>query len=555
MFDRRRIGATLAVVCSLVGGCSLLGEFGTERCQSPQDCAGYGLVNAQCVAGNCTRQSSPTTDAGDAATTVDADAGPAAECTGHGSCTAKAGVPSACVDGRCQVAMVPGVCPWVAGEQLLADTSVVLGAFTYVDGVVNTSPGIIAIQQALNEINANGGLPAGPGRPARPVSVVVCQVNAPSDAAKGIEHLTKTLHVPIVYGMVESADLDSIRERVVLSKTLVLSLLANDTKLRAVDFQNLLWFGIGPLPDTAPGLNAAVKAAEAKVRATTGTDVKVAVFASKARDMQEVANGLEAAGTFNGRSYADNKTMDLYGRYDVNGLYTQPGQNYATEVQAITQTLKADIVVGIGGDEITQLVETLEGVPYRVEWVLGQFVRYRHRLLDPIAKVWDTAGVRARIRGVDFAGDRGLMTAYEANVADSYPTQQQKRQGHNYLYDGTYLAALAMHATPGRFPRGDEVSGSMSRLFTGVKLFDVPSNDGYRDAVAALSGGESIRLRGTTGEIVVSDSAAKPPRNRTMGLSLFCIAKPSAGVYELRYYAASYNAGTGQFGAIDPACP
>lgn len=539
-----------ALASSVLVGCLLVGNFDTTRCSTNADCAGRGLRNYQCREGNCLPGFPSNDDAARDAT----EEAVVAECTTRADCPGNASsIPTECVIGKCQEVQRNDVgCGYLAGLKAFKDPrTVLLGAYAN-----SSTGGRYAIEFAVQEINAAGGLPSRTGPP-RPLAVLVCNRDDPALMTAGAaDHLFGTLRTPIVFGQIASAELTKLAPRAVMSDSVLLSTLGNDQTTRLLDgpSQARLWYLVDQLAAVAPIYKPTLALAEANARTRNGNaPITIGFVAAKGANTQALAaklldsNPATAILSFNG---TDTPASSTFHRYpDIESKYYAKGTDYSGLVQSLFDA-RHSVIIGVADDELTQdIVLGVEkkykasGITPAPFWILSPLNRYSAKDYTSILSQQNT--FPSRVVGVDFSGDAAALKAFDARFATTLTsTLAADRAGFNVLYDATFVAAMAVAGAEDG-ARGTALVAVLPRALAanGTAVVVGPAPTAETNPFTILAGGGATKLSGTSGLFKVDPST----RSRAMGASLYCFS----GSSELRYYDVSFD-GSALSGA--PSC-
>jgi ABC-type branched-subunit amino acid transport system substrate-binding protein len=540
---RRLLAFTSAA--AFAAGCSLVGNFSTERCSNDGDCANKRLAGYVCRSGNCEPGGSPVNDAGD-----EGDGAKPSDCTTNDECSRRAAdVPTACVQGACVTVEVPGACTLLAKDRFRQPNGILLGAF--VEGNPSSAVGTINVDLALSEINNAGGVPTPEGP--RYVSVVACTKEKPDLVKSAAAHLIDDLRVPAIFGQVESAELKELVPKARASNVLVVATLANDASLRTgVSDDGLLWYATDDIARLAASYGPLLARMETAIRASNGDkDVKIALLETDSFETKALASALLDSATIkvNGRTLRDNRDGApklLTHVTQIPSLYRSPSADYQSYAEEVTQA-QPDIVIGANGDELVlKLLPAIEqawGGGPRPRYVASPLSRYNLQLYKVIQNdLSPPPRVVVRFFGLDFSGDAEVYRDYDDRLASYLSTTPDRpREGFNLLYDTTYLVTYAARAAlkEGGLD-GRRMANGMKRLVQGdpgyVGTRTVAGRPAYTEIMSGLAQSATFTLRGTTGAFAI-DPATRD--RRQPNASVYCARTSVTGVTRFVFYSVA----------------
>lgn len=558
-FKLSRPIATAAIAVA-IASCTLLGSRDIEQCDTAADCVGAKVtasspgVAAICVDHLC---AAPGAEAGAPATEGGADAIADAPpdtskgCVLRRDCTTPGDL---CVDGTC-VPLVDapgGVCQVLntaSTPAYLEEGAPIIGIYTFAPG--SSLPALKAADKALQEINID--LPK-----ERRITAVFCNKRERiglTSAQAAIDFLAKR-KIPLVLGQFEASELGAIDPKGLA----VWSTLGNLPGLQqaAADGGAPSDAGVVPyrflvdeIQTLAPAfegaLDEAAKRAD-KIRAINPPEsIKIAIVRNEQTETGLLADRLvdeiallqagssvrvvvsQIASAFDAPGAPDNSTL-------INEL--KGGNPPATQ---------PDVIIALGGDEITGLMRELEGLggwpaaSPRPVWVVGTRAKFAVGVFGdlPLATL---VNLRTRFIGVDFSGDRANHDAYRLKLP-----AVQHAGSFDHVYDAVYAAAFASErAHFGRSAGAGPISGAdLTRAFDDVFLplgsagADLTGAGEFVKGVTAIETGLTISFKGATGPFLFSTDGG---RTRRMGApSYFCFKRTVGGNglpgnAELSYY-------------------
>jgi hypothetical protein len=222
---------------------------------------------------------------------------------------------------------------------------------------------------------AQGGIPPLPGKKARPIVVVACDIpiGRQDTHSKATDHLIDDVGVPMMFGPLTSPWIAYALNRAVPKGIAVMSPDATPKNFSA-GYADGLFFSNGVPPGTVLGGSLLPAEQEKLLRAAGKTgDIKVALMTTGLASDFEIGSGFYKNVTFNGKSAKDNGDNYLEADFGDLSSVSTPEQSvdFARAVGAI-QTFKPDIIAcfASGCDKAAAAVEkTLH--PY---WVFSSIM-------------------------------------------------------------------------------------------------------------------------------------------------------------------------------------
>jgi hypothetical protein len=453
-------------------GCSLMFDTSRPQCSSSRDCLALaktepGLEGSSCVSGVC------AVGAGQAG----AGGGSSGECTHHSDCVeAHDGEPFLCRDGAC-VGLKSGDCSYIIEADRLKDSDdvVLIGAFAGMEASQPTaSVSLMSYEMAFEEFNSDYAESA-----KRTFVGVVCQGVQTGGYSSSINHLTKTLKVPVLLAALPAKELGDEFVRVFGStNTFFLSPNSSDSQLLNINDRNRLWHMLGRASDLAPGYSAL---AQLVMEQVTPQPVKVAIVVNDLRAMEDMGDYVSSNLKVNGHSVADSLRQglgDVSSIGNVQSALLSPNPDVG-ELLGSLKTFKPDVILALTSSEFVDTV--LEPL----ELAASSWDRAPRYVMSPYAYNLPALGellkkkseLASRIVGVNFAGadDDSLNDESgdeKQSLNDQYFVRLSQKMkgmaqpGYENFYDAAWFGILSVVAVGKNIPTitGDLAARGMLRL-------------------------------------------------------------------------------------------
>lgn len=396
-------------------------------------------------------------------------------------------------------------------------------------GAAAKSPAIYNYELALDELNANGGLPDVKGV-RHPLAAIICN-NDPSVAAsdpgfyhRTLIHLVDEIGVKaIVADLAPDALIDAFHQtQKEGKKVFFLSPGAANNELVTLNDQGLVWTMLGPPKDLAPGYADLLRRIETLIHKSIepAATLRVATVlnddATEADHelLTELYQAILPKLSFNGAS----ATSQL----DQNYRELHLGAGDAGTASAIGDAIVAfapHVVISMTGTPFTsqkdgvmlEAITKVGGGPGRGLWTdhtypffIGSPINaaatndYFGILLSHTAYLYPV--LSNRLLGIEIAGadDRGLYTDYVKRLRAAHADAVE---GFENYYDAIYYLAYSVYVAGVEKPLdGANISSGMGRMSSGT-TFDVGPGDIEAIFQALKSRDVSIKLIGTGGSL------------------------------------------------------
>ncbi|HVH46777.1 MAG TPA: hypothetical protein VM925_30755 [Labilithrix sp.] len=583
-----------ALVC---GACSLfvVGDLSTEQCTTNADCRRFGAAYT-CSAGTCISPSAPD---GATADGNAADAAPA--CQSNAQCIDENfGEPYICDKtagsttlGKCLSIKQEG-CQFVYPEEELRDENtvpVIFGAFMPLvnESAPMSAPIALAYKLALKEIQTAGGLSGGAGSKRKTMAAIFCD-SGPENVKKGVQHLTRTLHVPAVISLFSQTDMTTLFQDD-LGPTGTFTLNPQDTTeaLKVIDAQQLLWHLLGTPQDVALAYRPLVAKAETYVRSKNsipgGTPTRVAIVSTDTPTETAIAGLIREPFTapgrgiqFNGKDWdgngVDARFLKIASREET------PNTTYGADIDAIADFGPDIVILLTSSHELAPFVGAVNvnndslyepgldakikakavdaGGPARLPVYLlgprnarsGEFLAYlKSEHTEPSTQKYQ------RFLGLQYAGaadkpnPQSQYQQYLKRAADENPTPAAllaARSTENY-YDAIYWLAYGLYAAgPGAPVNGASFAQGVRKLLAGPEIYPGPTTEITKSFLAISASATGTTFMGALG---------KPSFDTASGAQLsvgavYCYEKDIVdGQFKPKYDTYRYDRTTGQFTA------
>lgn len=492
----------LALALAALASCTLFGSRDVEQCTKNSDCARSPLQPAICSGGLCVRGAAVDTG-------VDAPA----DVVVQQSCsvTTDCASPNLCVSGVCRSLIDPNNSEsgcgliYPEGEKYRQDPDVLfVGVYVATGPNVGTELSMAPVRLAIDEINQSG---------VRIVAVLCDKLKKQPGLA--LDHIA-SLQIPVLLGQFESDTLASLVAKGVDKNVLVWSTLGNDQlgPLETLDAGALFLDRLGTL---APALATATSQ---RVAQRDAGDSKIVVLSGgPAQDVTEL------------------KQQALATSADAGVPVTTFDSPLSSANQQAVREMHPAIIIGLGGDEIAQDIEKLEGdesyTPPRANYIVASRTKFNASSFTNIVTLQGGPSLSdfpRRFLGVDFGGDRAKHAAFAQRLGSAV---KPGARSFDLLYDAIYVAALsavAPRAAGAGKPKAPFTREDLVRGFVAIHGGDASQpidvgREGSQSFIAGattISGGQSIRFNGVTGAWTFDPTL--PHRRTNMGSSFFCLS-------------------------------
>jgi len=524
-----------AAVLPLLAACSLLVTTSGVQCNTNDDCAARGFVDA----------GGPVVCTSDHVCVGPGVGGP---CATNAECmTRNGGAPAICrQDTKTCEALLSADCPKVYGDPS-NDDAIVLGGLYTLSGV-NQSSGsarMQSIELAIDDFTQTVvGLPGGSGGKPRPLVLVECDDQSDNGHATDAANHLIEVGVPAIIGPGGSGLATAVIQNATIpAGVLVVSASATSTSLSGI---NSLFWRTAPsdtvqaiaMQDQIGAIDTAFKTANPTI-----TKLKLAI----AYQNNTYGTGLYGAVTtglqLNGVALTDASNNGFFDPLQYDATSLDPSSAAATVVA------NADnLVVGIGTTEIITKFLT----PIETNW-LGATARPFYLFSDAgekpemLTAVTGNDALRARIRGTVPGTNNTLFGAFSIQYQGKYGSSANVF-GMAGSYDALYLIAYDIVSLGTQPITGASLAGAMSKMVGGQKLAVGASN--IKTALQVLESGNAIDIDGASGplDFDLNQHEAKSD------ITVWCISKDGTGnpvfASSGRYYDAPSQSMKGTF-----SCP
>jgi branched-chain amino acid transport system substrate-binding protein len=422
-----------------------------------------------------------------------------------GSDAAASSVPSVCVkpEGRC-VPLLSEDCTTVTGDYLNEDAIVIGSLFSITGAQAETN---VHRQQsamlAVEEINAAGGVPAGPtSARGRPLVLVSC--DEVTNLLRAGTHLTRELKVPAIVGPNTSQDtLDLSNMLSIAAGTIVLSPTAVASSISDLLDNQLTWLMVPSDVQRAPLMIAQLGELERTLATARGkTSLRLGVI------FRNDALGSGTRIALNTLVWNGKPLVDAIGAGDVR---IDPYDFKQTDQSALVDAYTAfapDVIVLAGTAEaVTNIM-----MPLEARWETGEGgagARPYYMLIDSsktpdlLTAVTGKDELRQRIRGTGITSTAESAPVYDAFKLDyelRFPGSPSSISGMGPAYDAAYAIAYALAATHGQPIDGATIAGGLRTLSGGASVLPIGPTK-ILAAFQKLVAGESITAVGTFGPL------------------------------------------------------
>jgi branched-chain amino acid transport system substrate-binding protein len=433
---------------------------------------------------------------------------------GAGGAAPEGPVAAVCIkpEQRC-AALLSEDCDGITGDYT-NDNAIVLGSLFSTKGAqaATNIPRQQAAALAIEQINAIGGIPAGPGSDqSRPLVLVSCDET--TDLVRAAEHLVKDLKVPAIVGPNTSQDtLDVSNKVTVPGGTVVITPTAVASSITALNDKDLTWLMVPSDVQRAPLMIAQLNEMEEALKLERNKEtIKLGiVFRNDALGVgtRTSLNDLK----LNGKSLTD--AINLGNHVEIDGYVGAAADQQAIVTKYLT--FKPDIIVLAGTAEAVSKVM----VPLEEQWVGEE--RPSYMLIDStkvpelITATTNNESLRLRVRGTGITpGPSGKNSPYEAynGFKIDYDVRYQGGtatiSGMGPSHDAAYAIGLALAATKDMPVSGASIAAGLRKLASGpTKLTTLGTN--LLSAFQKLAAGTGITAVGSFGVLDWdSDGAVK----------------------------------------------
>jgi hypothetical protein len=498
----------LSLVCSVqVLNCTLLSELDVNQCEQSTEC-----ISATGAWGRCEQSRCVTTGCASNAECVAVD--PRFPiCQRHG--------------GECVPLMSEGPeCPASSNydpgtmDSLTAEDLILIGAFT---PSVRTPTGL-SLELAVQELNANGGLP-GIGA-IKPVLVVECDG---SMAMAAMRHLVDALGVHAIMGSLDAAALRTVvTQRDTHEPAFFLS--PGDSYVQPETLSSsgeYLWYLGSDYSDVVPAYATLVKALAANIEQTSDQAAPITIASiTSARDEDEALNlavyaGLSIDGIAGPMLADDNRFLSF-------SLPDDAGDGRRTMLELLVQ-MAPDIVISFAGGVFGNPARRERSSLFRaLEDVAGATGYAPYYILAP-SNVEDSSLARLALDNASFRSravalqarpeqDATLRTALDARFEAAFP--DAAALGFHVspaVYDGLYYLAYAVAAAPTgvRGTRADRTRDGFSRITDRDGPAVLVGPEGMGTAADYLARGLQFNVSGTDGPAAFDlDEHSRPSQGK-----------------------------------------
>lgn len=454
-------------------------------------------------------------------------------------CSADLGAKAICANGACQKLELEGDCK---AEDIFGavddDRAIWIGgamAMTQANGKINTSgpPRRNSIQFAVDEINAQGGIPGVDGSAARPLAAIVCDdgggrnTSGTTDVTERIgNHLVNTLGIKAIIGGGTSGPTIALAQKVTIpGNALIIAPSATAIAITTLEGANaatgerLVW---RTAPSDVLQAQAMIELYKGVVQAQGGT-TKLAIVDKGDAYGKGLGDAFQAAAALNGSAIPAGNSGDGDGGINVPNFYrgqcaggatpdggAQPCQAAVDALDALEPTI---IVLAGTAESITNVM-----IPYEAS---NPTVKPFYLVPDGPAKPELWAAVKAdkanggnlvsRIKGtVPGAPTLLAKNFFDLNYKLRFPTapnEDGEQVGSTLLfgmagsYDAVYLLSYAMIAqnSAAKTFNGLELSRGFGKTIDGLPV-DVGSAN-FGAAVGALRTPSNIDFNGASGPL------------------------------------------------------
>jgi branched-chain amino acid transport system substrate-binding protein len=476
-------------------------------------------------AGGTSSGGTATTDAGgtdgsiatqDDGATVNkcADAGvPARTCTAKACTQTNGGEPSVCVDDQC-VKLKTDECQFLSGP-VDDDRAILVGSLLDQSGSdkINGAFRQNAVELAVAEINAAGGVPTSDGCGSRPLVYVSCDDGKASpdgglgypNRRRAANHLAVELKAAGIVGGENSNNSVEIATNITNpAKTLLIAPTAGAAELATIsnatqDGTRMLWRIV---PSDALQAKAVAKYGEQVAKELNKTPLKVAIVNRNDTFGNGLRDGVKQYFMPNGKAWTDaaNNVNVMETTYATTGVI-----DYAPSLTALT-TFQPDLIFWFGLGEITQNIV----VPYekatsnKPQWISttsGQ----RAELITALGSdtTFKATGIQARVRGTSAQLTTALtQDFFNFRYKAKYAEPKTLSFGISQSYDAAYLIGLAAAATKPTYAQvaSIDVAKGMSKTVGGTEIINVGPTK-LKAAMEKLRTGAAIDFNGASGPL------------------------------------------------------
>lgn len=567
---KRRGGAFASMVCDLtISACV---QDDGKQCTTDAECRalGAGFENAVCeLATNtclkddgkeCTNDAEcKALGAGFENTVCDLGSNtcveePAQSCTNAQCMDEIPGQPAICRKNAC-VPVLSEDCPVILQEEALRDDNVFIVGFSHPLKGPNSFLGQIMLkgaELALKEIKNNiVGLPAGPGKPVRPVALVACNDATGVPADRGAAHLIDNVGVPAIIGSNFSGITMEIAQKQTIPKnTLQIATLATSPEITSLPDKDLVWRVMPSDAFQAVLLAEIANSREAKVRAKHGLapeeKIRMAMLIKDDSYGKGLRDAMSPLLVLNGKPVTD----------AANGKYFKPivipTTGFDPSKSAIELTSFAPhVVIGLGTGELGEIMSGAEdawGSTPRPEYVFPDGMR-GPELLKAIGFDEDR---RRRVIGSFPGRESDNLSAFRIRYKQEFGLDAPINAETSYdaMYLIAYSAVWAMWNDPEKPVTGPRLVEGMRNLLPPALPINVGPSD-FKLAFQNLHGGQPIDLQGAFSPLNFDINGDAPA-----DIASWCVLRADDGV-NFQYADAGlfYDATTNKLVGELKECP
>jgi hypothetical protein len=500
--------------------------------------------------GSDTGDSDARTDAGDAPSDVDADAG--TPCTSYADCVsahfktvpADSDFAFSCdIDTHTCVQLTSNECPLVIGDYMetMGVPPIFVGAFAVIPPTDPTGdPSYQNYALAISEFTNAGGIPTGPAASSgyRMPVAVVCDYA--SDLSVAIPHLANDAHVTsLVAAFGSSTTLATAFSTYGYDTTageggkglFFVNPLLVDSNLTVLPRGNQLWHMLGLPSDLAPAYAAVLPRIEQYIRNNPPWNLgptapmRVAVVTGDATVLDDLAGAVEGAIRWNGgQSVANTGPTATFSAQSIamstlNGQVANDKQWESTFNTAVTNlfAFQPHVIISFGADEFVHLIQELElqytnqpdgGIPALPFYLLGPFNADSAQLeawIGANSASPPSVSAEERIAGINYASPtNSILKPYQLRFNAAYADGGASSASDNEsnFYDAMYFVVDSLIGA-GKPPlTGSDVGAGMKQIVnfnSGTPCDMGPGDAGFLCVSRALTTNMSVSLLGTLG--------------------------------------------------------
>jgi ABC-type branched-subunit amino acid transport system substrate-binding protein len=460
----------------------------------------------------------PTGTQDDGGTTVNkcADAGvPARTCTAKACTQTNGGEPSVCVNDAC-VKLKSDECQFLSGP-VDDDRAILMGSLLDQTGgdKINGAFRQNAIELAVAEINAAGGVPTADGCGSRPLVYVSCDDTKTSpdgglgypNRRRAANHLAVELKTAGVIGGNNSNNTVELSTNITNpAKALMIAPTAGASEITTVanatqDGTRMLWRVV---PSDALQAKAVAKYGEKVAQELNKpTTLKVAIINRNDTFGNGLRDGVKQFFPVNGKPWTDaSNTANVLER----SYATTAPIDYATPLADLV-AFRPDLIFWFGLGEITPNIivpyEKTAGInqPQWVSSTSGQRAEMITAIRDDAA--FKATGIQARVRGTSAQLTTALsQDFFNFRYKAKYAEPKTPSFGITQSYDAAYLIALAAAATKPTYAQVSsfDVAKGMSKTVGGTEIVNVGPTK-LKAAMEKLRTGAAIDFNGASGAL------------------------------------------------------